>query len=193
MERARLFLAFDLDAPVIDRLAEASGRLKRTLPKARWCGRDALHMTVKFFGTIPLACVAVIAVAVRKAVALRAPVECEVRGIGGFPGLDAPRVLWAGAGAGSAEICAIAEELLMELEIEGFGGEERKFVPHVTLARFDKRDHGVHGALEAAMPGHADMSFGTSEIGQVTLYSSELTPRGPVYGITDRWDFGRTA
>jgi 2'-5' RNA ligase len=190
MERARLFLAFDLDGPVLDRLVETAGRLKRSLPHARWCSRDALHMTVKFFGTIPLTSTVAIAAAVRRVVAARAPVECEMRGMGGFPALDAPRVLWAGVGAGAPAVCALADEFLMELELEGFGAEDRKFVPHVTLARFGKRDRGVRDTLAAALPGHETMSFGTSMIEHAVLYSSELTPRGPVYHVVDRWDFG---
>jgi len=190
MEQARLFLACDLDELVLDRLDDVVARLKQAVPRARWCARDALHLTVKFFGTLPLVRVADIGSVVSRVLKDRSPFSIELGGLGAFPRLESARVLWAGLASGADVFAPVAEELLLALELEGFGAENRAFVPHVTLARFTSRGRLEPGVLDRVVPGWTDLSFGETEICGMTLYSSELTPKGPVYGKVDSWPFG---
>jgi len=190
MQQARLFLALDLDEHVLDGLCAASARLKQTIPDANWCRRDALHMTLRFFGEMPLASVAEIDRIARAAAARQQPFELEARGVGAFPSLDRPRVIWAGAGAGSETVSAFATALLGQFELAGLGREERGFVPHVTLARVKRMPHGGFDAWRAMAAGMEDRSFGTTPVDRIVLYSSELTPRGPVYAAVNTWMLG---
>lgn len=189
MKTARMFLAFDLDDEVVDRLVAVIGKLKPVCGDARWCKRDALHMTVKFFGTLPLDWAGNIGRIVSRTIAAHGPLSCETRGIGGFPDVLGPRVLWAGAGEGADEVSRIVDELLLALECEGFSGDDRKFVPHVTLARISRRERLDVARLEKALPGFAARPFGVNEFDHLTLYASELTREGPLYTVIDRWEF----
>jgi len=188
MEHARLFLALDVDDAVRKRLMSAMQALKQVMPRARWCREDALHLTLWFFGTLPLAAVNEIAAAVSP-VAERTPAfACSLRGIGGFPTLERPRVVWAGVGEGSEQVCGLAAQVREALELQGFGGEERAFVPHVTLARMAARAAVNAAVLERALPGVGGYEFGSSEIDKLVLYASELRPAGPVYSVVDSWE-----
>jgi len=188
MEHARLFLALDVDAAVRTRLMRAMQALQEVMPRARWCREDALHLTVWFFGTLPLAAVNEIAAAVGPVAQGTPEFACCLRGIGGFPALERPRVVWAGVGEGSEHVCGLAAQVREALELQGFGGEERAYVPHVTLARMTVRAALDAAVLERALPGVSSYEFGRSEIDKLVLYASERGPGGPVYSVVDSWD-----
>lgn len=188
MEYARLFLALDVDDAVRKRLMHAMQALKQVVPKARWCREDALHLTVWFFGTLPLTAVSEIAAAVGPVAQETAAFAYCLKGVGGFPNLARPRVLWAGVGEGSAAVMTLAQRVREALELAGFGAEERAFVPHVTLARINERSVLDAEMVERALPGAARREFGSSEIDRLVLYSSELKPAGPVYNVVDSWE-----
>jgi len=92
-DHARLFLALDLEAHVLTQLCQAIAVLQPILPKARWCRRDALHVTIKFLGDTPLTRVADISAAVGGIAAQTPPFSFELKGIGGFPTAARPRVV----------------------------------------------------------------------------------------------------
>ncbi len=193
MEHARLFLALDLDHAVRERLLHAGRAVRDVLPRARWCRDDALHLTLWFFGTMPLAAVAEIGAALAPVAAATAAFSCTVRGLGGFPSLERPRVLWAGVGDGADAVSALAARVRDALTARGFAGEDRAFVPHITLARITARAPVDAAALERAMPGAATRAFGSSDIDRLVLYASELRPAGPVYTVVDTWPLAGTA
>jgi len=125
--------------------------------------------------------------AVQVALEGHAPFTGGLEGLGGFPTLTLPRVLWAGLGAGRAQVCAVADDLLQALEACGFGREERGFTPHVTLARLAHRLAVDEAAMTRALPDAAHTQFGVTDFAQVNLYASELTPAGPRYTLVRQW------
>jgi 2'-5' RNA ligase len=190
VDSARLFLAVPLDEAVRDALLDAGRRVKPALPGGRWCGSNALHLTLRFFGTLPLDRVEDIDTAVRLAIEGREAFDLRVQGVGGFPRLEAPRVLWAGVSDGSAPLVELAGTLNAAFGAAGLGMEERAFVPHVTLARFKRRAHLDPAVLEAAVRGAQDHDFGVSPCETLVLYASELTPSGPLYTRVAHWTLG---
>jgi 2'-5' RNA ligase len=187
VDHARLFLAFDLDEQVCTRLLAAMQALRRVFPRARWCRREALHVTVKFFGMLPLSMTADIARGVQTALEGHAPFAATIAGLGGFPSLAAPRVLWAGVADGRDALCAVADDVVQAMDACGFGREERGFVPHVTLARLTHRIMVDEAAVTRALPDAASAQFGATSFAELCLYASELTPAGPRYTALDRW------
>jgi 2'-5' RNA ligase len=187
MDTARLFLAVPLDEAVRSALLDAGARLKPALPRGRWCGRDALHLTLRFFGTLPLDRVEDVDLAVRLAIGGRMTLDLRIQGIGGFPRLEAPRVLWAGVTDGAPRLVELAGALNSAFGEAGLGMEERAFVPHVTLARFKRRVHLDPATVERALPGAQNHDFGVSACETLALYSSELTPDGPLYTRVAHW------
>jgi 2'-5' RNA ligase len=100
-----------------------------------------------------------------------------VRGLGGFPSLRQPRVLWVGLESdGLAELAACVEEAMSRL---GFEPERRAFAPHITLGRVN----GTRGwsRTEELFKGHLSDDFGECTVDAVTIYRSTLRPDGAVY------------
>ena len=190
MENARLFLAIDLDDATLNALTSAVEGMRAFFPGARWCRRRAMHLTLRFFGTIPLKSVARIAKAVQPVAASREPVSFEVKGLGAFPTMENPRVLWTGVSEGRLGIELLASDISAALEKKGFGAGERRFVPHITLARFKRRTKPRQEYVEEALAEFGSASFGVTEAERVVLYASELTQSGPLYTVVDEWPVG---
>jgi 2'-5' RNA ligase len=188
MESARLFLALDIEKRVIARLQEIPRTLGSICAGARWVNADAMHLTIKFFGLLPLGDVAAINTGVLRVMERYSCFSGTVSGVGGFPILERPRVLWAGVHDESGTIAGFGDEMLAELAEQGFGEENRKFVPHVTLARFKRRAPLDLDAVTRVLPDYETHPFGETSFDRLVLYSSELTPAGPVYRVVSSWE-----
>lgn len=157
---------------LIRRLDEMSGPVKGVSP-------EHLHITLKFLGDTPWTQTAEIGRVVSEVAAIQPAFDVQVCGVGAFPNLERPRVVWTGIEP--AEPLAILAGLLNDLIGElGFPVEERAFQPHVTLARVKGRPPA---ALREVLSVLADQDFGGMHIDRVTYYQSELSPSGPKYTI----------
>ncbi len=107
------------------------------------------------------------------------PFEVELAGLGVFPHVDRPTVVWAGfRGPGVESLCKLAEDLETDLEALGFPRERRKFEPHLTLARIKARPPRDLAELLAK---HKETPFGTVTVDALVHFQSELRPEGPLY------------
>jgi 2'-5' RNA ligase len=113
-----------------------------------------------------------------------------VKGVGGFPTLENPRILWAGVTEGKEKIVKLAQKISDALEEYDFIPERKKFVPHITIARF-KRGRKGSGEIITLPSGLTERSFGITEASEILLYSSDLMENGPLYSVVDRWKFGK--
>src|SRR5207253_2036782 len=95
---------------------------------------DALHVTVKFLGEVSDVHLDDVRAAVERAAAAARTFQMHLHGIGGFPNLRRPRVVWLGVeeNVGLHATQEHAEEQLTNL---GYEREARPYHPHVTLGR----------------------------------------------------------
>jgi 2'-5' RNA ligase len=134
-------------------------------------------VTLKFLGDIARNQVEPILAALQAAFREQPPLHVSVQGLGAFPNLRRPRVVWVGlTGEGFKELSETVEGALMPLD---FPPEEREFAPHLTLGRV-RSLRGWERVL-AVVKEHEQTGFGESIIAQVTLFQSELRPDGAVY------------
>jgi len=78
--------------------------------------------------------------------------------------------------------------IVSQLEKYDFIPERKKFVPHITLARFKRG--GKSGNDKITLPTNlTENSFGINKADEIILYSSDLTENGPLYSVVDRWKF----
>ena len=106
-------------------------------------------------------------------------VDAAFDGLGGFPNLRRPRVLWIGVGPGAEGLATLAAAVEDSLRPLGFPGEDRPFHPHYTLARFPKP------AVIGELP---DVTIPTDRFGvrEVVLFRSRLHPKGARYTALER-------
>ena len=173
----RTFIAVTLAAPVIEEIAKVRSILQEAKGDIRWTRREGLHLTLKFLGDIARNQVEPILSALQETVRERPPLHIVAQGLGAFPSLKRPRVLWVGlSGEGLKELGEVVEATLMPLD---FPPEEREFNPHLTLGRV-RSLRGWERVL-AVVKEYEHVRFGESTVDQVTLYQSELRPDGAVY------------
>jgi RNA 2',3'-cyclic 3'-phosphodiesterase len=167
----------DLAPEIVARLRAAIDELRRVEADVRWARDAGLHLTLAFLGSVEIGRLPAIEAAVRGAVAPRPPIDIEVRGLGAFPGLRRPRVLWAGVrGAGLDELAAGVAAALAPL---GFAADERPFRAHVTIGRVRSPRRWRH--LEPLVRATEDREFGRCKARGVVAYRSDLRPDGAVY------------
>ena len=159
-----------VSAAVAQALVAIEGELAQVVPRLSWTAPGAMHLTLKFLGQVPEVRVDEIAAAVRSALFGVRPFEIEVSGLGGFPDVARPRVLWAGVGAGAPELARVAAAVDRALLPLGFPLEERGFTAHVTLARVkEKLEAAVEAALTQALAAGARRPVGRVAVDRVDL------------------------
>ncbi len=197
----RLFVALDLPADVRRALGDLIAKLQPLSADARWVRAEAMHVTMKFIGhAIPTGDVEKLD-AVRKALATvqsDQAVEMSFCGVGFFPNASRPRVIWCGV-QGSKNLATLAANIETVLEPLGISGEDRAFLPHLTLARFkparsgkSRRSHAATGeALRFAAAEMAQSDFGSTRETEFHLFESITKPTGSEYRKLESYSFVR--
>ena len=134
-ETLRTFIAFPIGESLIEKIGSLQGELKPLKLDAKFTDPKKTHLTLKFLGDTPNASLEKIQNAVRETVKRHTSFPISIDTFGAFPNFRAPRVLWVGSQEGSKEGEALSEELNEALASFGFEKEEKKFKPHLTLAR----------------------------------------------------------
>ena len=144
-----------------------------------WVAIENLHLTLKFLGGVEAARLGDVLAALRQAAAGAVPFELAIRGLGAFPSVTRPRVIWAGVVEGAAAVAELAARVDVALAGLGFPRETRPFAGHVTLGRVraPRRDTGLAEALGPA----ATRDFGRVRVARLSLMRSDLAPRGARY------------
>lgn len=176
----RAFIAVGVDCgPELRRVLRELNEMGRAV---RAMAPDNLHLTLKFLGDVPLEQTASIAAAIEEAVSTTATFTAELQGLGAFPHLGRPTVVWAGLAEPEA-MSQLAERIETALGPLGFSRERRPFHPHVTIGRINSRPPP---ALRQLVEQHAATAFGPSAVETVELYQSELSSSGPRYTVLAR-------
>lgn len=125
----RLFVALEMPEEAVAGLV----RLCSGLPGASWTDPADLHLTLRFIGEVDHDTFVEIGQGLHE-IMLR-PFELTLKGLGLFPPRGEPRHLWAGVEDG-AVVEPLRRRVDRVVDAAGVPRERRRFVPHVTLARF---------------------------------------------------------
>ncbi|MCP4749067.1 MAG: RNA 2',3'-cyclic phosphodiesterase [Desulfobacteraceae bacterium] len=175
----RLFIAIDLPAVVVDSIKLLQGQLKARGLKLGWVKPYNAHLTLKFLGNIPEAKCSPVADAMHLAAGNFKPMDLTMQGMGVFPGIRKPRVLWTGLGGQTALLKDFFCKLEDALSAYEFEREKRPFKAHLTLARFKKKINS--GDLLEAIQSVGSYEPIAFTARQIVLYKSDLLPTGARY------------
>jgi RNA 2',3'-cyclic 3'-phosphodiesterase len=172
----RLFVSVDVSTPVREQLRQAQNELGEAGGDAvRWTLPEQMHLTLRFFGDVASGFVGDIGMALSRACENTPPFELRAAGLGGFPDLRQPRVIWAGLNGEVPTLQALQKEILRETARWGHT-DAREFSPHLTIGRV-RDGHGI-GTLAKKLDAWAAREFGNWRVSEVRLMQSELAPGG---------------
>jgi RNA 2',3'-cyclic 3'-phosphodiesterase len=185
MARIRTFIAVDLIPVVRNRVVDLQHDLQEAGADVKWVEEENLHVSLLFLGEVDEREVYKVCRAVAEVCAGHDAFVLRVEGVGCFPNPRRPRVAFAGITDGATELTALHAALeppLMDLGC--YRREERAFTPHVTLGRV--RGERTSGELGPLLLRRRDWHGGEQPVREVHVFSSELTPKGPVYAVLSR-------
>lgn len=184
----RTFIAIEIPENIISKIRELQEGLKVYGFKIRWVRAENIHLTLKFLGDIEAVQIGEITEAVSKTVEGFTPISLKAKGVGVFPGIKRPRVLWVGLAGELESLVTIQKKLDENLIVLDFPKEKRPFKGHLTMGRIkDKIDVNKFGD---ALMTWRNFESETFTAGQIILYKSELKPSGAVYTELTRATLG---
>jgi RNA 2',3'-cyclic 3'-phosphodiesterase len=177
-EFVRAFLAFEIEEEAVKKkLIDTQTLAVKTGADLKPVEPENIHMTIRFLGDITLNMADKIYVETQKVQFKPFPVQ--LLGIGVFPNLNFPRVLWAGIAQGAEQLQNIVNQIEPRLQSLGLTPDRNAFSPHITIARV--RSARNKADLAEFVTKNSKYDFGAVEARCLRLKRSELTPNGPIY------------
>jgi 2'-5' RNA ligase len=174
----RLFLAANFPPEVLRDLNERVTRLRPRLPAASWVREETQHVTFAFLGEQPEALLARIAPELTAALANIPRFEAHLESSGFFPNPRHARVGWIGL-VPDANFNAIARAVRDVVVRNGVTLDGGEFRPHLTMMRI--RDPWPPASIDLFNKSLRDYRSAEFTVDRVTLYDSELNPKGAIH------------
>ena len=183
MALLRTFIAAEIPSSIHQAILQRTEPLRKTLGTAiiRWVHVQNIHLTLKFLGDVAPENVDTLTQMLDVEAGRVDPFDIHIGGLGSFPSLRRPRVLFVGvqAPAGLEAVYRGIESACARL---GYPSEGRSFSPHLTLGRVKQEATASHQQqIRLNLEELKIDSLGTARVDSVHLYKSELTPNGSVY------------
>jgi 2'-5' RNA ligase len=182
----RAFVALDLDAVSLRRVARIADRLRMGsgAPSATWTPPGKMHVTLKFMGELSVDRTTPFGKALGALVVdKKAPRPGTFR-LDAFPSAEEADVIVAELLDPFGDLRKLAAAVDKIAGKHGCPSEQRPFRPHVTLARL-KRAYDTRRWLRPEVAGGTDECWAAS----MTLYKSDLGAEGSTYTALGRWEY----
>lgn len=178
-ETLRTFISIELPETAISFSQKIQKAIRSYRFKIRWVKPENMHLTLKFLGDTKREDIEKIVNRMFDVSKDYGPMQFFVKGLGVFPGVKNPRVVWCGLKGDTASLIQFQGHLDDTLIDMGFSKEKRPFKGHLTLGR-------VKGTVSPekmidAMKEISDLESMPFKVDTITLFSSDLRPSGPVY------------
>jgi RNA 2',3'-cyclic 3'-phosphodiesterase len=182
MSLLRAFIAVELPLEIRQTVCTATSKMRNKIGAlVRWVPMENMHLTLKFLGDVSPSNVEMLSGMLRAETDLFDCFDLRLNGIGSFPSLKRPRVLYIGIQAP-----AVLESLQRGIESAsrrvGYESEERGFSPHLTIGRVKQNITATEQqVIRRALEETKIDSLGTARVNSVELFKSDLRPTGSVY------------
>lgn len=178
--KTRSFIAIDPSEAALEAIGMFIKQVEKKTKGVRWVEAAGIHITLRFPGEIEEATLVQIKERLMEVATQSPSFELVTSGIGFFPHISRPRVVWVGL---EGEV-----ERLKQLHSAVAGSvaglpvhpeEKREFQPHLTLGRI--RDSRSFSGLVAIEEEGRRLRSEKFRVEELILYKSDLTPKGARY------------
>ncbi|HMM05764.1 MAG TPA: RNA 2',3'-cyclic phosphodiesterase [Clostridiales bacterium] len=146
---------------------------------------ENLHITLNFLGEIEEEGVELSALCQNLATAATGmqPFTMELKGVGAFPSLAAPKTLWV-----AMEKKKALFDLAKAVKAASPGNAQKPFSPHLTVGRVKYEDPSQERFYrEFEFKKREAYSFGHFRVSSFFLMKSDLTGKTPVYTVVEEF------
>ena len=169
--KKRLFIAIDVPKRIKGKIVELQKNLKTNLQNAIWVRPDNIHLTLVFlddtdYNQIP------------EIISTLAKLKDDAfwitfTNIDGFPHLSRAHTIWIGV-QDNLGLFYLHKKIAERLRKLNLRIDEKKFIPHITLARIKKAKN-----VTSALATFNKINLGKFKVKEFILFESELNPEGP--------------
>jgi 2'-5' RNA ligase len=178
----RSFIAIELPSPIIEELSLVLKDIRIESHAISWVRPSAFHLTLRFLGDISLDKVLPIREVLEECAGHTSPFNLRIEGLGAFPNISHPRVIWTGVLGEMDELRSLKGEMDDLLLPLGFALEPRSFTPHLTLARVKNEISSPDKeSLQQKVTGKETKILSSFKVEFISLMESKLTPQGAKY------------
>jgi RNA 2',3'-cyclic 3'-phosphodiesterase len=178
VDSIRAFVAVDVPKQIKMELDKLIGELRPLAPDIRWVKAGNLHLTLRFLGDIPKSSISDLTEEIGKNISGFEAFHLTLAGIGGFPNIYKPRVIWLGGGKGQDNLYNLAPRIEKACNDCGFGNADKPFSSHLTIGRvkFPKGNERLVSYIQ-------NLKFESPifPVEEVVIFKSDLQPSGPRY------------
>lgn len=179
--KIRTFIAIDVPSKIKDDIFEIQKELVKSVGEGiKWEEKEKFHITLKFLGDVNEEAINSIHHVLSESLSGFGNFAITYKGIGCFPDLKHPRVIWIGCEDQSGKLFTLqklVEEKMSEL---GFEKENKDYHPHITLGRV-KNPKNLTGLIKKIES--INFEARTGEVEEVLIMKSDLKPTGSVYTV----------
>lgn len=179
----RAFIAIDMPTDIQKKLDEISNHLQKIshVSAVRWVPARNIHLTLKFLGEVSPTNLELLTKILASEAIKHHTFELSVGGLGAFPAVRRPRVIWVGIEA-PQDLTALQHSIETETIRLGYAAEDRAFTPHLTLARISHNaSHEDVTQIGDKLADYKVGLLGTVNVNRVVLFKSDLQPGGAIY------------
>jgi 2'-5' RNA ligase len=178
----RTFIAIPLPPQARMLLGDLQKSLRSFGADVRWTSVPSIHLTLKFLGEIDPAVLPTLLELLRAGTASEISCSLRLHGLGGFPNLRNPRVIWCGLEGDIPRLESLQQKVERACLEAGFAPEERSFQPHLTLGRVRSKSNLQPLMDYIKIASTRDCWF---DVKGFNIYQSILRPQGAVYTVLE--------
>lgn len=175
----RTFIAVEIPENVISSIRDIQQDLKAYGVDIRWIRPENIHLTLKFLGDVQAADIENISGVMSGTAEGVSSISLQAKGIGVFPGVKRPRILWVGLTGQLELLSRLQKSLDANLKGIGFPTEKRPFKGHLTIGRIKTEINSK--IFVDALTAFRSFESETFVADRIVLFKSELKPSGAVY------------
>lgn len=185
----RTFIAIDLPPAIQQQLLTTQELLRQRMDAAgisrvvRWTAVKNMHLTLRFLGETSAAQRADLHAALSTITASQSRFELGLDGLGCFPNLRRPTVIWLGIGGDLGALNALQAQIEAAVCATGFPPDKRAYSPHLTSARIQRKAKRHIQREVGATIQQFDQPIPVTpfSVDHITHIHSLLKPAGAVY------------
>ncbi len=182
MSMLRLFIAVEIPAELQQKVYKETSKFRQELDSLiRWVPVENMHLTLKFLGDVAPSNVEFLTQMLRNEAEEIPCFNIQLTGLGSFPSLRRPRVIYIGIQA-PVSLDTLQRGIESGSRKLGYESEERSFSAHLTLGRVKQNatatdQQKIRRVIESTQ---VDL-LGNARVDSVHLFKSDLKPSGSVY------------